>query len=214
MGESSSRLLIDTRGGHGGRYDVQQHVNFVALDPKFVVKMIKVLSIGCIGLLAWICRTKSERRDDPRLLGEYALVVLTMLFVSERSWKHHYVTMLLPYTYLAYRVGVGGLSARARVILGGALLLSAFLMATTSSEVGGLFAQGKGHKIAQAYGMFLWSGVVVYIATAWRVRAEGKIPPAEIGLGASPPPSVLQGPHSRLARMVRREWTSPPPSLS
>ncbi len=29
-----------------------------------------------------------------------------MLFVSERSWKHHYVTLLLPYTYLAYRVGV------------------------------------------------------------------------------------------------------------
>ena len=28
-----------------------------------------------------------------------------MLFVSERSWKHHYVTLLLPYTYLVYRVG-------------------------------------------------------------------------------------------------------------
>jgi alpha-1,2-mannosyltransferase len=211
IGGVLSRLLIDTRGGHGGRYDVQNHVNFVAWSPKFVVKMVKGLSIGFVVLLAWLCRTRYERRDDPRLLGEYALVVLTMLFVSERSWKHHYVTMLLPYTYLAYRVGVAGLSARVRVMLGGALLLSAFLMATTSSEIGGFFAHDKGDKIAQAYGMFLWSGVVLYVPIAWRVRVEGKIPPAEIGLGASPLPSVLQGPHSRIATMVRRDWKSPAP---
>jgi alpha-1,2-mannosyltransferase len=204
-----SRLLIETRGGSGGRYDVQQHVNLVAWDSKIVVKLIKLLSIGLVGLLAWLCRTKSERRDDPRLLGEFALVVMTMLFVSERSWKHHYVTLLLPFTYLAYRVGVAGLSARARAILGGALLLSAFLMATTSSEVGGFFARGHGHKIAQAYGMFLWSGVVLYVATAWRVMEEGKIPPAEIGLGSSTPPTALRGPHAPLARMVRRDWQAP-----
>ena len=53
-----------------------------------------------LGLLAFLCRTKTTDRRDPRLLGEFALVVLTMLFVSERSWKHHYVTVLLPYTYL------------------------------------------------------------------------------------------------------------------
>ena len=53
-----------------------------------------------------------------------------------------------------------------------AMVLSALLMATTSSELGGLFADGQGHKIAQGYGMFLWAGVVLYIATAWRVWVE------------------------------------------
>ena len=200
-----TRLFTQSRVGVG-RYVVQHHVNFVSWDSKLVIQGLKVLSFALIGLLAWLCRTKYERRDDPRLLGEFALVVLTMLFVSERSWKHHYVTLLLPYTYLAYRVGVGGLTARARWALGGALILSAFLMATTSSEVGGFFARGQGHKIAQAYGMFFWSGVVLYIATAWRVKVEGNIAPAEIGLGSSPPPPVLKGPHSSLAGMVRREW--------
>ena len=204
-----TRLLTEPKPGKG-RYIVQLPVNFVAWDAKLVVKMLKVASIGLVGLLAWLCRTKSARRDDPRLFGEYALVVMTMLFVSERSWKHHYVTLLLPFTYLAYRVGVEGLSKRSRVILGGALVLSAFLMATTSSEVGGLFAHGKGHKYAQAYGMFLWSGVVLFLATAWRVRVEGKIPPSALGLDVQSQSTVLRGPHSPLARMVRREWSDTP----
>ncbi len=200
-----TRLLTETRGGSGLRYEVQQHVNLVAWNGRVVVKLIKLLSIGLVGLLAWLCRTKTERRDDPRLLGEFALVVLTMLIVSERSWKHHYVTLLLPYTYLAYRVGVGGLAKSTRWALGGVLILSAFLIATTSSEVGGFFARGQGHKIAQAYGMFFWSGVVLYAAIAWRVRVEGKVAPGTIGLGAEPPSLALQGPHSRLATLVRRD---------
>jgi hypothetical protein len=130
------------------------------------------LSVGLIGLLALFCRTRIERRDDPRLLGEFALVVLTMLFVSERSWKHHYVTLLLPYTYLTYRVFIAPVGPRVRSALGAAMALSAVLMATTSTELGGLFANGQGHKIAQAYGMFLWAGFVLSIATAWRVWVE------------------------------------------
>jgi alpha-1,2-mannosyltransferase len=203
-----SRFL--TESTRVGRYGIKVRVNFVSWDPKTVVTLIKVLSLGLVGLLAWFCRTRSVRRDDPRLLGEFSLVVLTMLFISERSWKHHYVTLLLPYTYLAYRVGVAGLPKLTRWILGGVLVASAFLIATTSSEVGGLFAHGQGHKIAQAYGMFLWSGVVLYIATAWRVVVEGKAPPAEIGLAADPPSILLQGPHSHLAKMVRRDWDSHP----
>jgi alpha-1,2-mannosyltransferase len=209
LGGVLTRLLTQNKVGND-RYMVQNHVNLLSLDPKLVGKLLKAFSIGLVGLLAWLCRTKSERRDDPRLLGEFALVVLTMLFVSERSWKHHYVTLLLPYTYLAYRVGVGGLPKLTRSVLGGVLVLSAFLIATTSSEIGGLFAHGQGHKIAQAYGMFFWSGVVLYIATAWRVRAEGRVPAGEIGLAANPLSSTLKGPHLPLAAVVRRDWESPP----
>jgi hypothetical protein len=107
-----------------------------------------------------------------------------MLFISERSWKHHYVTLLLPYTYLTYRVFMTPVSRGVRVVLGTALALSALFMATTSSEFGGLFAQGQGHKIAQAYGMFLWAGVVLYSATAWRVwveRGSGSVDKTDYG---------------------------------
>ena len=66
--------------------------------------LIKAVALASLGLLAFLCRTKTTDRRDPRLLGEVALVVLTMLFVSERSWKHHYVTVLLPYSYLVSRI--------------------------------------------------------------------------------------------------------------
>ena len=68
---------------------------------------------ACSGLLAFLCRTKTTDRRDPRLLGESALVVLTMLFLSERSWKHHYVTLLLPYTLSGLRVLLEPARARA-----------------------------------------------------------------------------------------------------
>jgi hypothetical protein len=166
-----TRLLTESKIG-SDRYDVHIDLNLLAWPRPLVGMLIKALSVGLLGLLALLCRTKAARRDDPRLLGEFSLIVLTMLFISERSWKHHYVTLLLPYTYLTYRATLAPLSRGVRVLLGFVLALSAVLMATTSSELGGLFAAGQGHKIAQGYGMFLWAGVVLYIATAWRVWVE------------------------------------------
>ncbi len=187
-----SRLLTDTRTG-SGRYDVHLDLNLVAWPPAVVNVLVKALTAGMLALLAWLCRTDTDRRDDPRLLGEFALVVLAMLFLSERSWKHHYVTLVLPYTYLCYRVGVAPVGRRARVILASVLVLSAFMMATTSTELGGLFAKHQGHKIAQGYGMFLWAGVVLFLATAWRVRVEGR---TSVAAPAAQPVSV-------------EEWSAP-----
>lgn len=173
-----TRLMTDTKTGDG-RYDVHlDNLNFVSWPPATVKWIVKGVSVGMVAMLAVLCRTKARRRDDPRLLGEFALVVLTMLFVSERSWKHHFVTMLLPYTYLVYRAASPKVSGRERLAIGASLVLSALLMATTSSELGGLFTRGHGkamvagHKIALGYGMFLWAGMVVYFPTAWRVWVE------------------------------------------
>jgi hypothetical protein len=168
-----TRLLTDTKTGDG-RYDVHLDLNLVSWSPSLVRWLIKGVALTLLGLLAVLCRTKTDRRDDPRLLGEFALIVLTMLFVSERSWKHHYVTILLPCTYIMYRVVRTDLSPLVRSALAGSLVLAALLMASTSTEIGKNFYNGQGHKIAQGYGMFLWAGVVLYVATAWRVWVERK----------------------------------------
>ncbi len=104
--------------------------------------------------------------------ARYALVVLTMLFVSERSWKHHYVTVILPYTYLVSEFFSARLGPRSRFLIVAAWALSFVLMASTSTEIGGLFGEGQGHEIAQGYGAFLWAGVVLYAMVAWRVWAR------------------------------------------
>jgi alpha-1,2-mannosyltransferase len=173
------------------RYGHHFKANLVSWDPYLVGLLIKGVSAALVGALFLLCRTHTKRRDDPRLLGEFALVALTMLFMSERSWKHHYVTLLLPYTYLVYRSWVAPVTMRVRVIVTGCLWLSVLLMATTSSELGGLLVKD-GHKAAQAYGMFLWAGLVLYLATAWRVYAEGK--QADSGL-AAPLASAPPAPH-------------------
>ena len=87
------RLLTHLIPGQG-RYDTHVDVNFVALPAWMVTYLFKAMALGMLGLLAFLCRTKTSDRRDPRLLGEIALIVLTMLFLSERSWKHHYVTVL------------------------------------------------------------------------------------------------------------------------
>jgi len=196
-----TRLLTEIQPGTN-RYDVRLDLNLLALDPKVVSYLVKGVALGLVGLLAVLCKTPIRDRQDPQLLGEAALVVLTMLFVSERSWKHHFVTMLLPYTYLVRELYLPSSSRQVRRAIGCCLAASFLLMATTSSELGGLFAGGKGHEIAQGYGMFLWAAVVLYGAVAWRVaRSPGVAPskPMEPDLGPG-----LPGPHWSLeARPTR-----------
>jgi hypothetical protein len=182
-----TRLLTETGTGDG-RYDVHIALNVVSWPPWVVGLLVKVISAVFLGLLALLCRTKAGRRDDPRLLGEFSLVVLTMLFLSERSWKHHFVTLLLPYTYLMAQFTYSGLRLRARLAIAAAMWASVLMMATTSSELGGLFAHGQGHKLAQGYGLFLWAAVLLYAVTALRVFAERDLPAApRVGSGPSSP---------------------------
>ena len=165
-----------------GRTSLDRDVNIVSLSPWVVRLLIKGVVAGLLVLLALLCRTRTRDRRDPRLLGEFALVVLTMLFVSERSWKHHYVTVLLPISYLVSeffspRVGPRG---RAAIVLAWALAFG--LMASTSPEIGGLFGEGQGHEIAQSYGLFMWAGVVLYATVAWCVwRRRKELESADTG---------------------------------
>ena len=48
-----------------------------------------------------------------------------------------------------------------------------------------MFAGPEGHKIAQGYGMFLWAGVLLYVAVAWRLLVREHEPTA---------PLLLSGP--------------------
>jgi hypothetical protein len=191
-----TRLITDLPKPDIHRYGgTMFQFNVLALPMHQAAQVAKAISLGMVGLLALLCRTKGARRDDPRLLGEFALVVLTMLFVSERSWKHHFVTLLLPYTYLLYRAVLAPASVRLRVTLATVLVLSALFMLTTSKEIGRLFAHEQGHVIAQFYGMFFWAAMLLYLATAWRVLAERAGPPT-----ATAPRPAPTTPHFASAR--------------
>lgn len=179
------RLLTDVKIG-SNRYDVHHDLNVASLSSPMVRRGVKLLAVSLVLLLGLLCTTKFRGREDPRVLGEVGLVVLTMLFVSERSWKHHYVTLIIPYTYLMAEYYSPRLGRLGRWFIGSVLAVSFGLMAAASTEVGGLFANGQGHEIAQYYGVFLWAGVLLYAATAWRVvvrrhepTSDGESEPAQ-----------------------------------
>lgn len=189
--------MLCARGPGQGPYALDHDVNVVSLSPWVARLIIKGVVGSLLLLLAIFCRTKTADRRDPRLLGEFSLVVLTMLFVSERSWKHHYVTVLLPITYLAYEYFSGRLGPRARQAIVVSWAMAFMLMASTSSEIGGLFGDGDAHEVAQTYGMFMWAGVVLYATVAWRVWARRNEPAAEPSAGDrySTGHAALGGPH-------------------
>lgn len=169
-----TRLLTEIP--EGGRYGALRQINVFSLESNQVTWLVKGLSVGLVLMLPILCRLKSDRRDDPRWLGEFSLVVLTMLFVSERSWKHHFVTMLLPFTYLCHLLADPDRPAGLKRGITTSLVLATLLMASTSSEFGGYFGKGQGHKVMQALGMFLWAGVAVYFSTARNVLWERERP--------------------------------------
>lgn len=51
------------------------------------------IGLGIVAGLAWLCRVRTRSRRDPRLLLEFAAVLLAMLLMSERTWKHHATTL-------------------------------------------------------------------------------------------------------------------------
>ena len=74
-------------------------------------------------------------RSRLQLLAEFSVVVLGMLLFGERTWKHHCVTLLLPFTVIAYCISTQSFSRGVRWYLGGTLILVALLMIATSTGV-------------------------------------------------------------------------------
>jgi hypothetical protein len=66
-------------------------------DSRLGALVLRAAGLGLIVVLAWLCRTRTGDRRDPRLLLELSLVLLAMLLLSERTWKHHLVTLLVVY---------------------------------------------------------------------------------------------------------------------
>ena len=80
----------------------RRHDNLLELAPEQAKWLVK----GCMGLFALAvvccCRAPTLRRQDWPLAAEFALIVLGMLLFSERTWKHHCVTLMLPFAVLVY----------------------------------------------------------------------------------------------------------------
>lgn len=64
------------------------------LGPRAVDLMVKGAMLAFAAAMVWLGRTKE--RSGLAFAAECALIVLGMLLFSERTWKHHATTLLLP----------------------------------------------------------------------------------------------------------------------
>jgi hypothetical protein len=173
-----SPSFLDTQG-EPFRYD-----NLATLSPRQAGWIIK----GCMALFAvlivWSCRTPvlpTTSRHGWRLAAEFSLVILGMLLFSERTWKHHCVTLLLPFAVLVYYLAVCRPGILLRTYLIGSLAVTLLLM-TSTSTTGVSEVLDEAAKMAQVYGAYVWAYLVmvaalIVILRGSRLRiADGRLP--------------------------------------
>jgi hypothetical protein len=148
-------------------YTPTEYHNVLDLGPRAAGWVVK----GCMAAFAfvgaWCSRTSIRSRANSALAAEYALVVLGMLLFSERTWKHHAVTMMLPFAVLCYSLALGAPGPRLRAYLIGTLVVVQFALATTSS---GLLTD-EWAKLAHVYGAYTWGFLLLTAALVVLLRS-------------------------------------------
>jgi hypothetical protein len=157
------RLLTDSPSfveyPDGKTWTPARYDNIISLSPLAARWLVK-LCMGLFGLfILWSCRTpRSESGEaNPRLAAEYSLIILGMLLFSERTWKHHCVTLLLPFAVLSYHLSLWWDRWAMRGVILAALGATVLLMSTTSIS---LLGRDFG-KLAQVYGAYVGAFIVL-----------------------------------------------------
>ncbi len=163
-----------------------EYHNLVDADPAILKRVVQACGLGFLLLMIWSCRTptkdeggrmKDEARTSSsfilhpssfnsnwRLAAEFSIVILGMLLFSERTWKHHCVTLLLPFAVLCYYLATQGPSAGRRRYLIASITVATIIMASTSTGLWQPFGFVRGAKLAQTFGAYVWAELILLAA--------------------------------------------------
>jgi hypothetical protein len=174
-------------GEHKDQPTRQEYHNLLDLDPAIAGGIVKACMLAFAGLVVWSCRMPVGQRRGWQLPAEFAMVVLGMLLFSERTWKHHCVTLVLPFAVLCYYLTACQPRGWLRGYLIGTLVATAGLMATTSTSLFD-FLGDNAAKMAQVYGAYVWAYLVLLAALVVLLRrgaplqheAESAAEPVEV----------------------------------
>ncbi|HKQ46686.1 MAG TPA: glycosyltransferase family 87 protein [Phycisphaerae bacterium] len=137
------------------------------------------ITLTALAALAWLCRAKTAKRQDPRLLLEFGLVLLAMLLLSERTWKHHATTLPLIYLGIWYALTCLPWNEKFRSwVVAGLGVQLVLLVGLSEGLVGDRVAD-----MALDGGLFCWGLILCFVQSAMLVKAlEAREPqPSAIG---------------------------------
>jgi hypothetical protein len=124
-----------------------------------VVKALTLLfALAVIVLFRARVRGPGGERGGPFVAAECAFLCIGMLLLSERTWKHHAVVLLLPYAVLCFAALASDLPLRVRKWIGAALAVSALV------TVGAGALSGRAADLALVYGAYTVQFVVLAAA--------------------------------------------------
>jgi hypothetical protein len=175
------------------KYTPLEYRNVLDLPVGWARLLVKACMVLFALLVLWSCRTPTTSRRNWRLAAEYSLILLGMLLFSERTWKHHCVTLLLPFTVLVYYLAACRPSPRLRGYLIATLALVFLLMTTTSTGL--VNDLERAAKLAQTYGAYVWAYVLLAAALVVVLKQPQ-------GLPIPQPAGGLRGPRRRFQAVV------------
>jgi alpha-1,2-mannosyltransferase len=174
----------------GEMYVPLEYHNVVDWDPTVVRGLVKLSMLAFAALVIGVCRNPTRDRQRWQLAAEFGLIFVGMLLFSERTWKHHCVTMLVPFSVLVYYLAAGQPAPRSKRFVVAMLVLAALLM--TATGTGGGHVLARIGKIAEVYGAYVGANLALVAALGvvlWRQNravAQAAIAPATTKSAAVP----------------------------
>jgi hypothetical protein len=164
VGSFTVRLLTATPAFEIHRNGVLEHgsMNIVELSSTGAQLIVRIamMTVAVAGLV-WTRRPLETLRSR-RYVLEIGAVAAFMLWFSERTWVHHYVSFILTLSAAGMMLSDPSLHEASRWRLKAALIVFAFATLLTS-EAGRLLGP-HGVEWAKAAGAFLWPSVLVTMA--------------------------------------------------
>jgi hypothetical protein len=183
----------------------QRYDNLLDLSPRAGNWIVKGVELLFVGLVVWRCRQSLAPNGGWRLAAEFSVIVVGMLLFSERTWKHHCVTLMLPFAVLCYYLSAcrPSLAMKRYVIV--TLAVAALLMASTGSVSservnGSNLSQSTWEsisKMAQVYGVYVWAYFLL-LAALFVVLGR----PEKSAVAANAEPEVVPLPRAPRSRQA------------
>ena len=131
-------------------------IHLLSLSPE-VFRWVHRVGCALVLLLLWRSIRPRMERGRSIVLGEAAMVALSMLILSERSWKQHYVLLPLALTFLTWTLDQDLLTPGLRRLGWTALAWVALLIGLSGDAVLG----DRGADLAEAYGVWFWAAALL-----------------------------------------------------
>jgi len=165
-----------------GVFTPAEYHNLAALSPATAKRIAQACMLAFAAVVVYCCRNPlagsgTGPASNRYLAAEFGLICIGMLLFSERTWKHHAVTLALPWAVWAAALATATTwQARAGWI--GLALVAQFSLWTTSTGL----LDDRTAKMGQVYGGYTWAFLLLaggMAVTAWQGLGGGKARQAE-----------------------------------